>query len=164
MIEKLNKYLAWILALLMLTITLDVLWGVFTRYALGNQASWSEELARYLMIWIGLLGTAYVSGQRKHLSIELLRPKLKDQNRIYLDMLIAMLISLFALSVLVIGGLRLMYITGKLNQTSAALELPMPFVYCVLPISGFIILYYKFFLLKALILESKAISHNNYPA
>ncbi|HMS67214.1 MAG TPA: TRAP transporter small permease subunit, partial [Saprospiraceae bacterium] len=32
--------------------TLDVLYGVVTRYVFGAQASWTEELARFLLIWI----------------------------------------------------------------------------------------------------------------
>ncbi len=42
--KKIDFILGRFLALLMALMTLDVLWGVFTRYALGNQASWSEEL------------------------------------------------------------------------------------------------------------------------
>ena len=54
------------------------LWGVFTRYAIGSQASWSEELARFLLdLDRHILGAAYASGQKMHLAINLLSPKLK---------------------------------------------------------------------------------------
>lgn len=141
--DKINFYLGKFLALLMAVMTVDVLWGVFTRYALGQQASWSEELARFLLIWIGILGAAYASGQRMHLAIDLLSPKLGDSSKIKLESLIRMLILLFAFFVLVVGGFRLIYITQVLGQTSPALQIPMTVVYAVLPLSGLLIVYYK---------------------
>ena len=76
-----TKYLGYFLVVLMMVMTLDVLWGVFTRYALGNQVSWSDELARFLLIWIGILGAAYASGQKMHLSIDLLQSSLSGKGR-----------------------------------------------------------------------------------
>lgn len=138
-----NKYLGSFLVLLMGIMTLDVLWGVFTRYAMGSQASWSEELARFLLIWIGILGAAYASGQKMHLSIDLLQPKLNEQNQARMSLFINILIILFALCILVIGGGRLMYITNVLGQLSPALRIPMWIIYAVLPVSGLLIVYYK---------------------
>ncbi|MCB0607487.1 MAG: TRAP transporter small permease [Lewinella sp.] len=145
---KIDYYLGRFLALLMGVMTVDVLWGVFTRYAMGNQASWSEELARFLLIWIGILGAAYASGQNMHLAIDLLMPKLTDTNQRRLKVLINTLIILFALTVLVIGGARLMYITNVLGQLSPALRVPMYVVYAVMPLSGLLVIYYKIVDLK----------------
>jgi len=69
--EIIDRYLSALLIGLMTLMTLDVLWGVFTRYVYGNQADWSEELAKFLLIWVGLLGAAYASGQKLHLTIDL---------------------------------------------------------------------------------------------
>lgn len=138
-----DKITGGLLVVLMSVITLDVLWGVFTRYALGNQASWSEELARFLLIWIGTLGAAYASGQRMHLAIDLLGPKLEDKKQRRLQRFIDSLVLIFALTVLVIGGIRLLYITQVLGQLSAALRVPMAVVYSVIPISGLLIVFYK---------------------
>ena len=141
--EKINFYLGRFLALLMAIMTLDVLWGVFTRYAMGAQASWSEELARFLLIWIGILGAAYASGQNMHLAIDLVSTKLSDAANKHLNLFIRGLIIAFALFVLVIGGARLIYISQVLGQLSPALRLPMSFVYAAVPLSGLLIIYYK---------------------
>ncbi|MBI1226672.1 MAG: TRAP transporter small permease subunit [Bacteroidetes bacterium] len=138
-----NKYLGYVLVLLMAVMTLDVLWGVVTRYALGSQADWSEELARFLLIWIGILGAAYAAGQHMHLSIDLLMPKLSTANQRRLFVFINFVIIAFAVCVMVIGGLRLMYITQVLGQLSAAMRIPMYVVYAVLPLSGLLVVYYK---------------------
>jgi TRAP-type C4-dicarboxylate transport system permease small subunit len=138
-----NKYLGQLLVLLMAIMTLDVLWGVLTRYAFGSQADWSEELARFLLIWIGILGAAYAAGQHLHLSIDLLMPKLNETNQRRLSVFINIAIIVFAITVMVIGGMRLMYITQVLGQLSAALRIPMYLVYAVLPLSGLLVVYYK---------------------
>ncbi|MEL6273999.1 MAG: TRAP transporter small permease [Bacteroidota bacterium] len=138
-----DKYLGYLLVVLMVIMTLDVLWGVVTRYIFGSQAGWTGELARFLLIWISLLGAAYVSGQNQHLAIDLLSHQLNPQQRNRLVGIINGLAILFALLVLVIGGIRLVYITQILAQRSPALGLPMAFVYTVLPVSGLLIIFYK---------------------
>jgi TRAP-type C4-dicarboxylate transport system permease small subunit len=132
---KIDRILGMTLVIMLVIMTLDVLWGVFTRYVLANQASWSEELARFLLIWIGLLGAAYATGQRMHLSIDLLKNKPVR--------LIAAGIILFAFSVMVVGGTRLVLLTAQLGQTAPALGIPMSLVYAVVPISGLLIVYYR---------------------
>lgn len=131
------------LALLMAIMTMDVLWGVFTRYVLDNQAGWTEELARFLLIWISILGAAYASGKNMHLAIDLLSPKLGERGNRTLGWVIRTLVIFFVLTVLVIGGFRLIYISQVLGQTSPALQIPMWTVYMVVPISGLLIIYYK---------------------
>ena len=141
--KKIDKVLGWFLTILMAIMTIDVLWGVFTRYAMGNQASWSEELARFLLIWIGILGAAYASGQKMHLAIDLLRPRLQENNQNRLRWVINILVILFVATVMVVGGVRLIYITHVLGQLSPALRVPIAFVYSIIPVSGILIIYYK---------------------
>lgn len=141
--NKIDYWLGMFLALLMAIMTIDVLWGVFTRYALGHQASWSEELARFLLIWIGILGAAYASGQNMHLAIDLLSPKLEHDGQKKLKRLIRIIIILFAVAVLIIGGFRLIYVTHVLGQTSPALQIPMTIVYAAIPLAGLLVVYYK---------------------
>lgn len=138
-----DKILATILAILMAVMTLDVIWGVFTRYVMGSQSSWTEELARFLLIWIGLLGAAYASGQRLHLAIDLLPRKLDEKGRKRLQIFINTIIILFAATVMVIGGARYVYLTLTLGQASPALQVPMGLVYAIMPISGILVMWYK---------------------
>lgn len=141
--QQIDNILGNFLALLMAIMTLDVLWGVFTRYAMGSQASWTEELARFLLIWIGILGAAYAAGKNMHLSIDLLMPKLQEKGKKQLYRIISLLIIAFAFTVMVIGGIRLIYITQVLGQLSPALRIPMAAVYSVVPLSGILVIYYK---------------------
>lgn len=138
-----DRVLGRFLAFLMGLMVVDVVWQVFSRYILGSPSSFTDELARFLLIWIGILGAAYVSGKGGHLAIDLLPEKLTGRRRDRLLKAIDLLILLFALAVFCIGGVRLVYITLVLDQTSAALQIPLGYVYAVLPISGLLIVYYK---------------------
>ncbi len=141
--KVIDKVLEVVLAALLALMTLDVLWGVFTRYVMGSQASWSEELARFLLIWIGILGAAYASGKKMHLAIDLYPMSLTSEKRKRLNLFIYLLIIAFVLVAFVIGGSRLVYVTSTLGQTSAALQVPLAFVYSIVPISGLFIIYFK---------------------
>lgn len=141
--KTLDKILGSFLVLLMVLMVLSVLWQIFSRYLMNSPSSFTEELARFLFIWIGILGAAYASGQQTHLSIDILPPKLNPVNRVRLRIGINVLIILFSLTVLVIGGANLVYVNYLLGQTSAALNVPLSWVYTIVPISGLLVIYYK---------------------
>ncbi len=115
-----NRYLEYFLAFLMAVMLISVSWQVLTRYIFSSPSSFTDELARYLLIWIGTLGAAYASGQRLHLAIDLLPTKLEGKARYRLAIFINLLVIVFAFTVMVIGGCRLVYITYTLRQISHA--------------------------------------------
>jgi len=126
----------------MAALVLDVLWQVFTRFILGNPSSWTEELARYLMIWVGLIGAAYAAGRRMHLSVDLLPSALSGNRAIVLRIVIESFVLLFAMTALFAGGIRLVWVILTLGQTSASLQLPLGYVYLAVPLSGLFIAWY----------------------
>lgn len=139
----LDQALGGFVAFAMAVAVSTVLWQVFTRYVLGTPSSFTDELVRYLLIWIGLLGGAYAAGQGQHLAIDLLPAQLEGRARHLLDLLIQTMIFVFALSVLVIGGSHLMALTLELGQTTSALGLPLGWIYLVLPLSGLFLMFYS---------------------
>ncbi|XOV94705.1 MAG: TRAP transporter small permease [Bacteroidota bacterium] len=141
--NKIDKGLEVFLSFLMGFMILNVLWQVFSRYVLGEPSSFTDELARYLLIWIGLLGSAYASGKGLHLAMSLFHDKLKDKSKIRLEIVLESLIILFSFGFLIVGGIRLVYLTFLLGQISAALELPLGYVYLIIPVSGFFFIFYS---------------------
>ncbi len=137
-----DSVLAWLLIVLMFVAVVNVLWQVFTRWVLNDPSSYTEELARYLLIWIGLLGAGYAAGKKMHLAIDLLPNKLVGARRNALEILIDGLILAFAILVMVIGGYRLMSLTLFMGQQSAALGIQLGWVYSVIPLSGAVIAFY----------------------
>jgi TRAP-type C4-dicarboxylate transport system permease small subunit len=140
--KKIDTLLGTMVTAIMGILVLNVLWQVASRFLLGHPSSFTDELAGYLLIWVGLLGAAYATGQKQHLAIDLISKKLSVEKRKRLQSLINILIVAFALVVLVIGGANLVYITFHLNQISSALQIPIAYVYSVIPISGIFIIYY----------------------
>jgi TRAP-type C4-dicarboxylate transport system permease small subunit len=138
----LDAVLKWVIIVLMGVLVINVLWQVFTRFILNNPSAYTDELARYLLIWVGLLGAAYVAGQKMHLAIDILPKKLTGKSKIILDIFIEACMLVFSLAVMVIGGLNLVFLVLRLNQSSAALQIPLGYVYLSIPLSGAIIVIY----------------------
>jgi TRAP-type C4-dicarboxylate transport system permease small subunit len=137
-----DRGLSAALVVIMAVMVANVLWQVFTRFVLRAPSSYTEELARYLLIWVSLLGAAYTAGQRLHLAIDLFSTRVSPDNRARMQLFINACIALFAFGVMIVGGIRLVYISFALQQISAALRVSLGFVYMVVPISGALILFY----------------------
>ena len=138
-----ERALEWTLVFLMGLMVVNVLWQVATRFLLRNPSSYTEEVARYLLVWVGLLGASYAAGKRIHLSIDLLPERLEGRRRHVLLLFVESCIFVFALLVLVIGGTSLVRLTLSLGQTSAALQVPLGYVYLVLPMSGLLMMFFS---------------------
>ncbi|MDC6365905.1 TRAP transporter small permease [Muricauda sp. AC10] len=121
----------------------NVLWQVGSRYLVGEPSSFTDELARYLMIWVGVLGAAYVSGRQMHVAIDVFQTRSGKKTQRRMKRIVYLLIILFALFAMVVGGSRLVYISYLLGQRSPALQIPLALVYIVIPLSGLLIIYYK---------------------
>ena len=137
-----DKALEWLLVFLMSILVLDVLWQVTSRYVMNSPSSYTDELAGFLLIWVGLFGAAYVAGKREHLAIDLLLQRSSKKRKFKLEIAISVIVVLFAVLVMVIGGSWLVYTRFYLSVKSAALGLPLGVVYLVLPISGLLIAYF----------------------
>ena len=154
-----NRRRSLALIILMAANVLNVLWQVFTRFVLRDPSSFTEELARFLLIWVGLLGASYAAGKKMHLAIDVVLQGFKDKPRIWTEMAIQVIIFLFSLLVMVVGGMRLVAITLALNQISAALRVKLGYVYLVLPLSGLLIMFYAtvFFIQRLRALSGESI-------
>lgn len=141
--DTIMKIIETILVVIFGLLVLDVLWQVFSRFVIGRSSSFTEEFARFALIWLSVLGAAYLNGLRAHLSIDYLLKKLPALERLKRIKIIEFIMAAFALVVLVVGGLNLVYITLHLGQTSPALRVPLGYVYMIVPISGLLILYFS---------------------
>tara|TARA_B100001059_G_scaffold35659_1_gene28717 strand:- start:86816 stop:87304 length:489 start_codon:yes stop_codon:yes gene_type:complete len=145
---QVDSVLEKVLVVIMSAMVINVLWQVFSRYILANPSSFTDELARYLMIWVGVLGAAYVAGKGNHVAITYFSEKFSQANHRKVQTFINLTILTFAILGMLIGGVRLVYITLVLEQLSPALKIPLGVVYSVIPISGILIIFYKILDLK----------------
>ena len=117
-------------------LTLDVLWGVFSRYLLGDQSRWTEELAIYLLVWVSLIGAAVTYRERGHLGVDYFVGKLDPAARRLAAIAADLAVLAFALVALVYGGGVLITKTLSTGQLSPALGVQMGYLYLAAPISG----------------------------
>ena len=65
---KVNRFIEGFLVLILGGMLINVILQVFTRFFTSNPSAFTNELARYLMIWLGVLGAAYISGKNEHVT------------------------------------------------------------------------------------------------
>jgi TRAP-type C4-dicarboxylate transport system permease small subunit len=116
-------------------------WQVFSRYALGTPSTFSEETLRFGAVWLSLLGAAYSAGRGTHMAVDLLRDRTRGRLRQALELLVPVAFIVFAVVVLIVGGLRAVEIAQ--SQYTAVMRLPMGAVYAALPASGALIVLYS---------------------
>jgi len=108
---------------------------VFARYVLHNSIPWSEELARFLMIWLGLVGASAVMRNDAHVAVTMLQERLPPKLAAVLRLLGRVAIGLFLFMLIREGfSLALFFI----RQKSPALRISMLIPYSSLFISGFL--------------------------
>ena len=140
--RHLDRGLGALLVSLFLGLIFSVTWQVASRYLFKAPSSWTEELARFLLIWIGLLGAAYAYRSGAHMRLDLLEEHLGPAGASRLRALSSIAVMVFSITVLLLGGLSLVSLTLELEQVSAALNIPMGLVYLALPLSGLLIAFY----------------------
>lgn len=153
--------LNWGLIIAVLLLVASVVWGVLTR-SLGSmvvsisnntgwepwnwlptgQAKWTEELARFLLIWVALLGGAVAFGTKGHLGVDYFVGKFDAEARKLMAVVAHLIVLFFAGSIFLYGGWRVVSDTLTMEQTTSALQWKMGYVYLALPIAGvFMVLY-----------------------
>ncbi len=141
--KVLDRSLELLVIAVVAVLVVDVLWQVFTRFILKNPSTWTEELARFMLIWVSLLGAAVALGRGAHLGIDYFVGKLSSGKRLYTEIFVFLCVSAFSLAVMVAGGIKLVSNTLEMGQVSPALGWKMGYVYLAVPISGFFLVLYS---------------------
>lgn len=140
--DSCDRILKLALIFLMTVLVLTISWQVTSRYLMGDPSSWTEELARFALIWAGFFGAVYAYRTRAHVGIDILARKLSNRGRRVLEVVSPACVIAFSLTVVVVGGSSLVLLTAELEQRSAALGIQMSLVYAVIPISGSLLVLY----------------------
>lgn len=135
--KYLNKVVEIILEVLVAGMVLGCCWQVITRFVLHNPSKYTEELLRYMLIWLTMMGVPYAYGQNSHLAINLIVKKFKPKNETLAQIAIDVLIMILSVSVMIIGGI--MVTANAAGQLSPAMQIPMQVYYVCVPVSFSII-------------------------
>jgi TRAP-type C4-dicarboxylate transport system permease small subunit len=137
-----DLFLSWLIIGLFAALTVDVLWGVFSRYILQSQSRWTDELATTLMVWVALLGAALVYGEKGHLGVDYFVGKLDPSAARFNEVFVHLVVLGFALSVMVYGGWILVDRALVANQVLPSLGWKKGYCYGVVPLSGLFFVFY----------------------
>jgi len=110
---------------------------VFFRYVLNHSLFWSEELARYILVWLTFLGATVAYRRGVHPRIDLFSHRLGSRGARAMR-IAAHLAAMAFLGVLIVYGAQFAYFVRL--QISPALQIPKWTVMLVLPISGVVML------------------------
>jgi TRAP-type C4-dicarboxylate transport system permease small subunit len=138
-IRGLTQLVEWMLTVLSILIFVVVFLQVLFRYLLRQPLFWSEELPRYLLIWMCFLAAAVAQKHDAHINITLCLASLSTRARQVLKILTDAIILAFLWILIYSGGL-VTSITA--HHRSTALQLPMGLVYAALPVGAILMSLY----------------------
>lgn len=133
-------------ALLMGAMGVIAFMAVFYRFVLHDPITWSEEAARYMMVWVTFLGAGYAMGKGRHIGVTMFVEKLPEGARRKVTFLAEIIIMVF-LAAVTVQGINLMI--SLWSQTSPAMDFPMWIPYLAIPVGSV----YMFLHLLALVLS-----------
>lgn len=129
-----SRVCSWALVLLGLAMTLVVLAQVFFRFVVYVPLPWSEELARYLMVWMGMLGAVVAQRKGLHIGVRVLVERLP---KVLWDRWLAPMVQIAAMGFMLVifwQGWELTVFNAR--QLSPAMQLPMYLPYVSIPVGA----------------------------
>lgn len=136
----LDRGLQGICVVLFGALVLLVAWQVFTRLVLGHPSAWSEELARYIFVWMSLIGIAIAVGEKADVIMDFVVERLPLPLQRATDVIAHLATLFFVVYVMIHGGIQLVAMAWE--QTNPLLPVTQGQLYLVLPLSGVILAFY----------------------
>jgi TRAP-type C4-dicarboxylate transport system permease small subunit len=140
LLKRLRTVLYWVSVGCMSAMLCIIFMQVVTRYVFGYTYEWSEELARFLFVWVVFLGSALIMGEGGHLAVTLLVSKLKGRPSGTVLQIFINSCSYIFIGLLFTQGWKMTSIMSF--QTSPGMGLSMSYVYSIIPISAVLMLLY----------------------
>lgn len=139
--KGLDVFLRWFCIILFALLVGLVVWQVFVRVVLHSGDAWTEVAARTVFIWQGLIGAAYVIGEKDDVAIDFLVRKLPAGLVKSVEVVAHGVVGLFAGWVMVYGGMRV--VSASWDDTVQLLPVPAGALFLAVVISGAIIVLYS---------------------
>lgn len=129
-IDNFEEYfVVWTMAVMTILVFIQVV----MRYVFSNSLSWSEELARFIFMWVSWIGASYAVRERAHFRVEMFADMMKGEKRKWFELVILIVWFVFCVFMAFIGT-RLVIFLMETGQISSAMEIPMSWVYASVPV------------------------------
>ena len=136
----LRSVLYWFSVAAMSVMLVVIFAQVVSRYVFNWTPEWSEELARYLFVWVVFIGSALIMGESGHLAVQFVPNHFKGTaTGRFLEIVINLSGYVFILILFTQGAKMTRVMTF---QMSPGMEIPMSWVYAVIPLSSALMLLY----------------------
>ncbi|HEO8419660.1 TRAP transporter small permease [Niallia sp. FSL W8-0635] len=136
-IDKINKVLKFVVSSMFIVLVALVFLQVVTRFVINYPLSWSEEIARYIMVYLVFLGSAVAVRKGEHIAIDFLVEIVSAKNKKRLMMLILSISSIF-FAVLCYNGILLTALVA--GEATPTLQFSMSWAYAAMPIGSLLML------------------------
>jgi len=136
-IDGLNKIVGIVVGLMLGAMSIIIMMQVLCRFVIDYPLTWSEEAARYLMVYTVFLGASLALRNHKMIAIEIIIESVKPKVRKILRILVALITAVFCF-ILLFKGVDMLEIVGR--QTSAGLGISMDIPYMAIPIGAALML------------------------
>jgi len=133
----LRRVIQLVIILMFAVLIVTVFYQVLGRYLFNAPPSWSEELARFLQVWIALLASALCIQQGMHLGVDYLLYAVPPRGRAVLEVLVHVLVSGFLL-LLLVQGIKILDVAAV--QSSPAMGINMWYAYLAVPVGAALML------------------------
>lgn len=136
-IDQFNRLIGWTLAGLLLMMTVLIFWQVFARFVVGKPLFFSDEIARFAMLWLTFLGAGYAYRKGALISVDIVLEYAGKTLSCLLRIAIILCSALFAF-IMVKYGYELM--DRVASQTAPSTRISMMWPYMSVPAGGVVIL------------------------
>ncbi|WP_111414802.1 TRAP transporter small permease [Billgrantia lactosivorans] len=136
-IDQFNRLIGWGLAALLLVMTVLILWQVFARFVIGKPLYFSDEIARFAMLWLTFVGAGYAYRKGTLISVDIVLEYAGRKLACLLRVAIILSSALFAV-VMVKYGLELLERVS--HQTAPSTRISMMWPYLAVPVGGIVII------------------------
>ena len=116
--------------------TAVVLLGVLFRYVLQSPLSWSEEVARYLMIWAASLAISIGIMRKEHLGITFLTSRIPSRAQKYVSLLVNLAVLWFLWVLTKFGYYMALEGQTQLSPVLAKYKINMMWSLSAIPVAG----------------------------
>lgn len=132
-LQWINRFVEAISILLLCIMVILVFLQILSRTLFASSFSWTEEVARFGLVWLVFLAGGIAFQYGEHIGIDMLFSRLSERNKKYAQVVLALFCGMF-LVVLTYTGYQLC--VKSMAQTSPALGISMGYIYAVIPIGG----------------------------
>lgn len=133
-----DSFCKGILALLFFVMVISALTQVVARTVIGQPQTWTEELCRYCMVWLAMIGSGVAVRTHGHIAVDILKGAVSKNTAEKIE-LVNMALEIIFAAILLIFGLWLSI--RNMGQITPGLKIPMGAVYLCMPFGGLIIIF-----------------------